>query len=126
MKVLRIVPNISSARFAETQDFYLELFDMVVSVEHDDWYLQMMPPDNSGLDIGFLKPDHELFAGHSSTPGNYSLVLTIHVDQVDEAYARAQNLGAEITGDICDEDYGQRHFVVADPNGLLLNIVSTI
>jgi hypothetical protein len=35
------------------------------------------------------------------------VVLTIHVDDVDEAY-------------------GHRHFLLVDPNGLVLNVMSTI
>jgi len=126
MRVIRIVPNMSSELFAVSRDFYIDLFDLVVSVEHDDWYLQLMPSDNPALNVGFVKPDDELFAGRTAPAGNYGLVLTIHVDDVDEAYARAKRLGAEIAADIRDEEYGQRHFLVVDPNGLLLNVMSTI
>lgn len=44
MKVIRIVPNISSAAFAASRDFYAAMFDLEVSVELDDWYLQLMSP----------------------------------------------------------------------------------
>jgi predicted enzyme related to lactoylglutathione lyase len=126
VKVIRVVPNISSELFAESRDFYIAMFDLVVSVEHDDWYLQLMPPEEPSLNFGFVKPDHELFGGRTTPAGTYGLVLTIHVDDVDEAYARAKRLGAEITAEIRDEEYGQRHFLVVDPNGLLLNVMSTI
>jgi uncharacterized glyoxalase superfamily protein PhnB len=53
-------------------------------------------------------------------------VLTIHVDDVDEAYARAQRLGAEIAAEIRDEAHGQRHFLLVDPNGVMLNVMSAI
>jgi uncharacterized glyoxalase superfamily protein PhnB len=43
---------------------------------------------------------------------------------VDEAYERANRLGAEIAAEIRNEDYGQRHFLVVDPNGLVLNVMS--
>jgi len=124
MNVIRIVPNLASEAFAASRDFYVTMFDLVVSVELDDWYLQLMPESDTTLNIGFVKPDHELFAGRTSPAGAYGLVLTIHVDDVDEAYARAKNLGAEIAAEIRNEEYGQRHFVVADPNGLLLNVMS--
>jgi uncharacterized glyoxalase superfamily protein PhnB len=53
-------------------------------------------------------------------------VLTIHVNDVDEAYARAKVLGAEIAAEIRDEDYGQRHLLVLDPNGIVLNGMSAL
>ncbi len=53
-------------------------------------------------------------------------MLTIHVDDVDEAYERAKRLGAEIAAEIRDEEHGQRHFLVVDPNGVLLNVMSAV
>jgi uncharacterized glyoxalase superfamily protein PhnB len=126
MKIARIVPNIASEHFAASRDFYVELFDLVVSVELDDWYLQLMAPDDRSLNIGFVKPGHEPFVGQAAPAGTYAVVLTIHVDDVDAAYGRAQKMGAEITEEIRDEEYGQRHFLVVDPNGLLLNVMSAI
>ena len=90
MKVIRIVPNLSSEAFVASRDFYAAMFDLVVSVELDDWYLQLMPESDTMLNIGFVKPDHELFAGRTASSGTYGVVLTIHVDDVDEAYERAK------------------------------------
>ena len=126
MKVIRIVPNLSSEDFAATRDFYAALFDLVVSVELDDWYLQLKAESDTMLNIGFVKPNHELFAGRTASPGTYGVVLTVHVEDVDGAYERAKRLGAEIAAEIRDEDYGQRHFLVVDPNGLVLNVMSAL
>jgi predicted enzyme related to lactoylglutathione lyase len=126
MKIIRLVPNISSELFAASRDFYVELFDLVVGVELDDWYLQLMSPEDPSLNIGFVKPAHELFAGRAAPAGKHALVLTIHIEDVDAAYERAQRMGADIAEEIRNEEYGQRHFLVVDPNGLLLNVMSTI
>jgi predicted enzyme related to lactoylglutathione lyase len=126
MKVIRIVPNLSSEAFVASRAFYTAMFDLVVSVELDDWYLQLMPESDTRLNIGFVKPDHELFADRTPSPGTYGVVLTIHVDDVDEAYKRAKRLGAEIAAEIRNEDYGQRHFLLVDPNGLVLNVMSIL
>jgi uncharacterized glyoxalase superfamily protein PhnB len=102
------------------------MFDLVVSAEVDDWYLQLMPASDARLNIGFLEPGNELFAGRNASSRPSGVVLTIHVDDVDEAYARAQRLGAEIAAEIRDEDYGQRHFLVVDPNGVVLNVMGRL
>lgn len=126
MRVMRIVPNVASDAFVSSRDFYTDLFDLEVSVELDDWYLQLKSADDPRLNIGFLKPGTELFANQepSSTPSG--VVLTIHVDDVDEAYERATRLGADVAAEIRNEEHGQRHFVVVDPNGLLLNVMSNV
>jgi hypothetical protein len=66
MRVIRIVPNLSSEAFVASRDFYAAMFDLVVSVELDDWYLQLMAESDTMLNIGFVKPDHELFAGRTA------------------------------------------------------------
>jgi predicted enzyme related to lactoylglutathione lyase len=126
VKVLRIVPNMASENFNASRDFYMDVFDMVVSVEHGSWYLQLMAPEQRSLNLGFLQPGHEFFGGHETPSGGYSLVLTIQVDDVDEAYARVQARAAKVLLGIRDEEYGQRHFLVLDPNGLVLNVMSAI
>jgi uncharacterized glyoxalase superfamily protein PhnB len=126
MKVVRIVPNMSSDLFEASRDFYQDVFDLVVSVELGDWYLQLMAPETRSLNVGFLAPGHEFFGGRDAPAGRYSVVLTVQVDDVDEAYARARRRGAEIPLGIRDEEYGQRHFLVVDPNGLVLNVMSPV
>lgn len=84
-----------------------------------------MPPSDPRLNIGFVKPGSELFAGRDASSGPSGVVLTVHVDDVDEAYERARGLGSEIAVEIRDEDHGQRHFLVVDPNGLTVNVMSS-
>ena len=121
MQVTRVVPNLTSERFSESREFYTQMFDLVVSVEHNDWYLQLMPPGQRSVNIGFLKPGHEFFAGRPSP-----IVLTVQVDDVDAAYTRAERMGSDVVSPLVDEDYGQRHFLVVDPNGVVLNVMSPL
>ncbi len=126
MRVLRIVPNVASEAFIGSRDFYAAMFDLEVSVELDDWYLQLKAADDARLNIGFVKPGSELFAGRQPSSALSGIVLTVHVDDVDEAYGRATRLGADVAAAIRDEEHGQRHFLVVDPNGLLLNVMSNV
>ena len=126
MRVVRIVPNMASDAFIGSRDFYTEMFDLEVSVELDDWYMQLKSPDDPRLNIGFVKPGSELFADREPSSAPSGVVLTIHVDDVDEAYDRATRLGAEVAAEIRNEEHGQRHFLVVDPNGLLVNVMSNV
>jgi predicted enzyme related to lactoylglutathione lyase len=120
MNVIRIVPNLSSADFVASRDFYAAMFDLVVSVENDDWYVQLMAESNSDTQHRLPQAGSRAVRRPDRVIGAYGVVLTIHVDDVDEAYERAKRLGAEIAAEIRNEDYGQRHFLVVDPNGLVL------
>lgn len=115
----------ASDNFDASRDFYRDIFEMAVSVD-ESWYLQMAAPDRRSVNIGFLQPGHELFSGRGPGRGAPGMVVSIQVDDVDEAYARARARQAEIPLEIRDADFGQRHFLVVDPNGLVLNVMSPI
>ena len=56
-----------------------------------------------------------------STP--YASGLSVLVDDVEEAYARAVRLGHEIVHPLTVEEWGVHRFLVRAPDGNVLNIV---
>lgn len=70
-------------------------------------------PEGGGIMLGSYKPDGE-WSREPGTGGMY--VVT---DHVDELYARVVNSGAKIVQEITDQDYGNREFAAADPEGNL-------
>jgi catechol 2,3-dioxygenase-like lactoylglutathione lyase family enzyme len=115
----------TSARtgMAETRDFYLALLGFVVGFEHAGWYTQLSSPTNPQLQIGIVRRDHE-FTPRAFQKVAQGVIISVQVDDVDAAYATAVNLGFRIADDLRDEAFGMRHFMVADPNGLLVNILA--
>jgi catechol 2,3-dioxygenase-like lactoylglutathione lyase family enzyme len=63
-------------------------------------------------------------AGFRAVPAG-SLV-TVEVDDATALRTRAAELGAEVVLDLRDEPWGQRHFIVSDPDGLLVDVVQVI
>ncbi|MBA3592915.1 MAG: VOC family protein [Polaromonas sp.] len=54
------------------------------------------------------------------------LVLNFEVDDPDAEYARLQAAGLSIMLTLRDEAFGQRDFIVTDPNGVLIDIIKPI
>jgi catechol 2,3-dioxygenase-like lactoylglutathione lyase family enzyme len=52
--------------------------------------------------------------------------LNFEVDNPDAIYAQALAAGLPILKTLRDEDFGQRHFITADPNGVLIDIIKPI
>jgi len=115
-----LFPDICSTKLNESKAFYIDLFSFDVVFELD-WYLQLKSPKDDNLQLAFVQQDH------SSVPLAYQqppqgVVVTIETDDVDGFYKKAQKLGCEIVLELCDEQWGQHHFMVVDPNGLLVDV----
>jgi len=54
------------------------------------------------------------------------LLIAFVVDDIDDQYARLQNEGVEITTPIQTEPWGERFFQVADPKGLVFQLVQWV
>lgn len=123
MTVTRLLPNICTDRMAETRDFYAGLLGFVVGFEHHGWYIQMSSPNDPQLQIGVLRRDHAFTPKAFQQPAQ-GVSISVQVEDVDAAYAATLKCGFRVAHDLCDESFGMRRFMVADPNGLLVNIFS--
>jgi len=121
MTVTRLLPNICTDRMAETRDFYVGLLGFVVGFEHHGWYIQVSSPTNPQLQIGIVRRDHEFTPKAFQQPAQ-GVMISVQVEDVDTAYAAALKRGFRVAQELRDESFGMRRFMVADPNGLLVNI----
>lgn len=106
----------------ESKKFYTEILNFGVSFEND-FYLLLHTP-NEQAEISFLLPNHPsqkpIFQKPFVGQGAY---LTIEVEDVDKVYQEIKSKGVEIAIEIRDEEWGDRHFAIVDPNGIGIDIV---
>ncbi|MEQ5868708.1 VOC family protein [Sagittula sp. NFXS13] len=114
MTIRRIVANIDVASVADVQKFYTDLFGLDVIMDHG-WIVTLASGQTAPVQISIATE------GGSGTPVPD---LSIEVDDVDAAFARAKRLGHDIVYDLTDEPWGVRRFYLRDPAGKLLNILS--
>lgn len=108
----------TSAAFFLTHFGFRSLFD-------SDWYVHLQSETNSAFNFALLAKSHVTIpAAHRDRTGG--VLLNFEVEDVDAEYARLTAAGAHIALDIRDEDFGQRHFIVTDPTGILIDIVKPI
>jgi catechol 2,3-dioxygenase-like lactoylglutathione lyase family enzyme len=119
-----LFPDIQSARLPESRDFYGRLLDMEVAFD-SDWYVLLRDPRRPRLQLAFVADDHATVptAFHGPASG---LLVTVEVDDVDAVHARALADGVELAQELRDEEFGQRHFMAVDPNGLLVDVYQPI
>lgn len=112
MTISRAVPNIRSDRPGATRDFFVQLLGFEVAMDLG-WVMTVASPDNSSAQINIIGNDD------MSAPG-----ISVGVDDVDAVHARAVEQGLEIAYPLRDEDWGVRRFMLREPSGTLVNVVS--
>ena len=112
MTISRAVPNIRSDRPAETRDFFVDLLGFQVAMDMD-WIVTVASPDNPSIQISIVGNDD------MAAPG-----ISVGVADVDAVHAKALERGFEIAYPLRDEDWGVRRFMLREPSGTIVNIVS--
>lgn len=54
------------------------------------------------------------------------MLLNFEVADVDAEYETLSAAGVPILLELRDEPFGQRHFIAADPNGVLIDVITVI
>jgi uncharacterized glyoxalase superfamily protein PhnB len=111
-------PGLVTANFYETWDFYTTHLGFRTLVE-DDVFVQLAHP--AGAQLAILR--HELDGPApelvSATDGR-GYWLNLDVADADAEHARLCAAGVEIVAPPTDKPWGERMFVVRDPNGVLI------
>jgi catechol 2,3-dioxygenase-like lactoylglutathione lyase family enzyme len=106
------VPNIKSDRPAETRRFFVDLLGLEVAMDID-WVITVVSPGNRSVQVNIIGNDDP------SAPG-----ISVGVDDVDAVHARAVEQGLEIAYELRDEEWGVRRFMLREPSGVMVNVVS--
>lgn len=119
---MKLNAGIITSKLAESKQFYANVLGFEVTFENE-FYLLMHTPGHQA-EISFLLPNHPsqqpLFHKPFQGQGVY---LTIEVDDVDKIYQAIKNKGVPIKIELRNEQWGDRHFAIEDPNGVGIDIV---
>ena len=119
---MRILTNICSDDLSASKDFYVELLGFNVKYD-SDWYVQLCSSENSEIEYGIIKRNHELMPSEYQKLPN-GMYVTFVVPDVDVIYKKALEMHISIIQEPRNEFYGQRRFLTKDPNGCLIDICS--
>ncbi len=119
---MRILTNICSEDLQGSKEFYVELLGLEVKYE-SEWYVQLCTPENSEVEYGIIKKNHDLVPKDYQQSPN-GMYVTFVVTEVDTIFKKAQEMNIPIVQEPRNEFYGQRRFLTQDPNGCLIDICS--
>lgn len=124
MAVLRIFPCLCVDDLSRSIAFYRDLLGLDVCVDVG-WYAEMAGENDRAAIVAFVARGHATVPPGSDADRGGVLVSVI-VEDAATAYARAGVLGAEVAQELRDEEFGQRHFMVVDPDRFLVDVIETI
>ncbi|MGZ1492178.1 VOC family protein [Brevibacterium sediminis] len=114
MKVNRVIPDIAVDDLDAAREFYAGFLGLSSEEFNLGWVARFTSP-GTGASVQVLTDDET---------GQTNPVASVLVEDVDAAFAEAQEQGIEIVHPLTYEEWGVRRFFVRAPDGNVFNIVA--
>jgi catechol 2,3-dioxygenase-like lactoylglutathione lyase family enzyme len=90
-----------------------------------DWYVHLQSSADPSVNLAIVAKDHPTIpeAARNKTGG---VILNFEVSDVEAQYKRLGAAGLPIALTLRDEDFGQRHFILVGPDGVLIDVIRPI
>lgn len=116
----RFYPTLVSEKWASTINFYEDFFGFVPTFEKEGYAL-LESAKNPDSCIAVFDARHDCVAKlEQSVQG---VILTLSVEDIEATYNDLYMEGLELYKEFGTDIHGLRHFVVYDPNGILVNVI---
>jgi len=125
MKSTSYYPVLMTDRVAETARFYQVHFRFI-SLFDSDWYVHLQSSEDPSVNLAILDGQHRTIPASARGGKASGVLLNFEVDDVDAEYERAQAQGLTVLLALRDEPFGQRHFIVQGPDGVLIDVIKPI
>jgi uncharacterized glyoxalase superfamily protein PhnB len=124
MKTTSFYPVLMTNRVAQTAAFYMTHFGFQPVFEAD-WYVHLQSSSDATVNLAILDGAHDTIPaiGRGTAAG---LLLNFEVEDATAEFARLNAAGLPILLNLQDEAFGQRHFITADPDGVMIDIIEPI
>jgi predicted enzyme related to lactoylglutathione lyase len=112
MRVTRIIADLPVADLEAAKSFYTDYLGLASEEFNLGWVARFTSPD-TGANVQLVTQD-------ATAPEHP--VISVLTEDVDAAYADAQERGYEIVHPLTTEPWGVRRFLVRAPDGNVINI----
>ncbi|QQE13912.1 VOC family protein [Planctomycetota bacterium] len=91
----------------------------------NDWYIHLQHPDNQSVNLAFVDCNHDSIPKSHRKPAQGTL-LNFELDNIDALYKNCRQQKLDILLELRDEPWGQRHFILTDNAGIMIDIIKLI
>lgn len=119
-----VYPVLMTEKIDESCEFYKRFFAFTEEFS-TDWYVSLRHPD--GNEIAFIDVNHDTIPERSRANVE-GMILNIEVDNVSTIYSEivSKSEDSSVIFPLQDEAYGQRHFMLIDPNDVIIDVIEEI
>ncbi len=104
--------------------FYRTYFAFVPTFE-SDWYVSLVHTEKPAYQLAIIARDHDTIPAAFRSAAS-RLLLNIEVLDATAEHARLTAAGVDPVQSLRDEPFGQRHFILAAPDGVLIDVIQNI
>jgi len=112
LRATRIIANLRVADVEATKSFYINYLGLSIEEFNMGWVARYSSTDTTA--------NVQLVTRDATAPEDS--VISVLTDDVEGAYAEAQQLGYEIVHPLTTEPWGHRRFFVRAPDGNVINV----
>lgn len=124
MHFTNLYPLLQVDDIAASAGFYRTYFGFTPVFE-SDWYIHLKGDSESLHELAIIHYQHDSIPepGRVKSQG---VILSFYVEDSAAEAKRLEAAGISIIQPLRDEVFGQRHLIAADPNGILIDIITAI
>lgn len=120
MPTTSVYPVLMCSEVTAAADFFRNGFGFDTTFA-TDWYVSLRSGDH---ELALLAHDHATVP-ESHRALAQGVIINVEVDDVDAVHDRLVAMGHDLISPLRDEDFGQRHFIIAGP-GCLVDVIQPI
>lgn len=124
MRSTAFYPVLLSADVPAAATFYITHFRFR-PLYQADWYVHLQSTEDPAINLALLAQNHTTIPAQARNR-TAGIFLNFEVEDPDIHHARLADAGVPIAQPLRDEDFGQRHFIVTGPDGVLIDIIRPI
>ncbi len=124
MHISSTYPVLCVDNVRETAAFYQAHFDFKLVFENE-WYVHLTNKNQGEINLAIMRWDHESIpVGHRKTIRG--VLINFEVEDARALYAQHRDAGLTILQPLRDDPTGQRHYILKDPSGTLVDVITMI
>ncbi|MDV6236099.1 VOC family protein [Leptospira ellisii] len=124
MRFKSLQKGIVTELISESKEFYTKVLGFRIKFE-SDWFVLLCLPDRPEFEIGFMLPGLEQVRRDYFRKGyeGSGVWIILESENIVEDYERMKTDAAPIDLPLTEEEWGDVHFTLVDPNGIGIDIV---